>query len=331
MEPTGAKNAIRQGFQHVMDVYWPNFIIGIVILLIGIPVVMLFPSRNSAIYAGACGVWLLCGVIIFSFAKHYSEKQVALSITLDQPANRADSSSPNMTPMGQPGQPTTRTENHALPTISVQSSNQQGGITAGIVKIDVIRDKDEQLADLRFQVAASRPMRSLSLVFHYSTGTWKGVTRPGSGLAFRISDMAHTPIAVRFNRADQDEGWGMPKGAYMLAVQYGNDRIVQVSRGNLDLPSIHELEGCALGLAVTEDWMEGLVNIQAIGDGYLLLSASVDQLHLKLAPAKKWVFGLGQAPGELRWLGAAHPNPQVDDVFPLPLWFSPTPKPVSPP
>lgn len=62
---------ISAGFHRLLSVYWPNFITGIIILLIGIPVVMwLSSSQKNAIYAFAAGLWIIAGLLIFGVARY---------------------------------------------------------------------------------------------------------------------------------------------------------------------------------------------------------------------------------------------------------------------
>lgn len=76
---------LRYGLEHAMDVYWPNFIVGVGLLFAGIPIAMELSRRTSAIYAGTFGIWLLLGVILFSLARFYIKKTTVPSAPIAQP------------------------------------------------------------------------------------------------------------------------------------------------------------------------------------------------------------------------------------------------------
>jgi hypothetical protein len=62
---------VGAGMHKLFSVYWPNFIIGIIILLIGVPIALwLGSSRKNAIYASAAGLWILAGLICFGLARY---------------------------------------------------------------------------------------------------------------------------------------------------------------------------------------------------------------------------------------------------------------------
>src|SRR5215208_4671744 len=87
---------ISAGFHNLLSIYWPNFIIGIIILLIGIPIVMgLSSSKKNAIYALAIGLWILAGLVLFGLARFAIRKVEDHHV---QPPNQIAQTEPNTIP-----------------------------------------------------------------------------------------------------------------------------------------------------------------------------------------------------------------------------------------
>lgn len=62
------------------SIYWPNFIIGMIILFIGMPVAVFMSTRTGAIYALGIGLSLLAVLVIMSLAHYVAQRASSKSV-----------------------------------------------------------------------------------------------------------------------------------------------------------------------------------------------------------------------------------------------------------